>query len=373
MYTTKNVLTLLAGVSFAMSLVLAPVDTAHAQVSNTIQCNPSEISGFVPYVYDGQLHSFDYFHNGLPGTILRTTVGGITLTPNYTSVWISGTTTQKVHVDVPGWYSLSGNVPVVVEVLSRTGCASTQTFAVMLPVTPVKPTYTVAIAPVPSFVPTATPTAPIIEASQPVAPTETPTVSALPSIELSVSCSPEKVALTWDAPKGTANEFAIERANTGESFMRLESVAGTVLTFTDENVSAGEQYAYRVIGLKEGRAVLSSPTKDCGVPANAAGATVPTKAAGKCGWASQWWTVFLIAQIVTSLIIINLLSELLRGNGWRFTLALFLPFALLLGLWFAFDVCRSNQWFPIMVTLITLATLFAPTFFKDAHQGNPSL
>ncbi len=372
MHSAKSTLRTLVGMAFLMFLVFSPADQAHAQTPSLSLCSPSEIVGFVPYVYDGQIHSFDYFHSGLPGTILKTTVGNIELTPNYTSVWISGTSTQKVHVDVPGWYPLSGNVPIRVEVLSRTGCLSSQTFFVTLPTTahtvvkPVTPTGNIGASAQPAPLAPATTIQNDVSQPSPVVPSTTGNAS----IDLDVSCAPTEVTLSWSAPTKVSSEFAIERAATGASFTRLGSVSGKVLTFVDTHVTAGTQYAYRVIGISEGRAVVTSPTKECGVPVDAAGTTVPGKAVG-CGWATSWWTVLLIVQIVTSLLIINLLTALLEGNGWRFTLALFAPFALLLGLWFAFDSCRSNQWFPIMVTLITLATLFAPTFFKDTREEAP--
>ena len=370
MHSAKSTFKALLGIAFLMFLVFSPVDQAHAQTPVSAQCIPSEIVGFVPYVYEGQLHSFDYFHSGLPGTILKTTVGNIELTPNYTSVWISGTSTQKVHVDVPGWYALSGSVPIHVQVLSRTGCLSSQTFLVTLPAAS-QGAVTPAIVPVEYTGPSTKPGAQVSPSttggntSQPNAMMPSTTGSA--SIDLEVSCAPAEVELSWSAPTKVSSEFAIERAATGASFTRLGSVSGKVFTFVDTRVTAGTQYAYRVIGISDGRAVVTSPTKECGVPVDAAGALVPGKVV-KCGWATSWWTVLLIAQIVASLLVINLLVALLQGNGWRFTLALFVPFALLLGLWFAFDSCRSNQWFPIMVTLITLATLFAPTFFKDTRE-----
>jgi hypothetical protein len=109
-----------------------------------------------------------------------------------------------------------------------------------------------------------------------------------------------------------------------------------------------------------------SPDKS---PATTAPAVAPVKGkGGQCTTpAPSLWVAFLIAHLVASVIILNNTDFLLRGNGWRFSAALFAPFIAMLALWFLFDGCRSYQWFPILTTLFTLVTLLAPTFFTQEN------
>lgn len=357
-----HILRTLAGVAFLGLCLFMPGHYAQAQTPTVSQCNPSEIAGFVPYTYDGKLHSFDYFYNGLPGTVLKTVVGGIEIQPSYVSVWRVGTTTQKIHVDVPGWYSFSGNTTIAVEVLSRSGCTNKQVFTVVLPTAPVvqgptKHTVTTTSAAVASH--NATAQAPA---------TQTPEPISKASMDLEILCGSSSAQLRWSSEQGNLDEILVERAAAGSSFERLHSASSLEQTYTDMAVHENTSYTYRVVGLEEGRAVITSPTKTCTL-AGVGSLQETGQRTGKCGWAASWWSVLLVAQILSSLLIISVLAALLQGNGWRFTLALFAPFALLLGMWFAFDSCRENQWFPIMVTLVTLATLFAPTFLKGHTDG----
>lgn len=73
------------------------------------------------------------------------------------------------------------------------------------------------------------------------------------------------------------------------------------------------------------------------------------------------WIALAIICVVAILIVVDRLPYLLSGNGVKFAVVLLIIFLVMLGLWFIFDQCRSQRWFPIVVTLLTLATLIAPT------------
>lgn len=365
-----------AGFFLVAAMLLMPQGQAHAQ---TPMCDPSEIANFVPYIYDGELHSFDYFHNGVSGTPVRAQVGNIDLLPTFTSVWSNGVPPTKIHVDVPGWYGISGTVPVRVEILSQSGCLSTQTFIVTLPekpilVTPSAPTQTAVSIPQQQTQGAASSATQANES--PVAPTEPTTTEAAPiepAIASTVQCTSGVAELTWTVRTAMFDQFTIERSVADEPFAQLASTEASERSFIDTSLSkeAG-RHTYRIVGMQDGAQIAVSPVATCNIS--------PTVTEGgkniadtTCGWGSEWWTVFLIALVIVSLVVINALEMLLMGNGWRFTVALFVPFALLLGLWFAFDTCRENQWFPILVTLITLGTLFAPTFLREDGEKPSNL
>ena len=79
------------------------------------------------------------------------------------------------------------------------------------------------------------------------------------------------------------------------------------------------------------------------------------------GWPRGTWIFLTIICIAAVLVILDSLPYLLTGNGVRFAVVLLAMFLVLLALWFTFDRCRENRWFPLVVTLLTLGTLVMPT------------
>ena len=79
------------------------------------------------------------------------------------------------------------------------------------------------------------------------------------------------------------------------------------------------------------------------------------------GWPRGTWIFLTIICIAAVLVILDSLPYLLTGNGARFAIVLLAMFLVLLALWFTFDRCRENRWFPLVVTLLTLGTLVMPT------------
>jgi len=137
----------------------------------------------------------------------------------------------------------------------------------------------------------------------------------------------------------------------------------------------GTEYAYRVRGFDGVSFLKDTQSAECAIPAESAGGTInPVKPAATChSWGVPVWAGLLVLHLVAALIIMDMLAVLLIGNGWRFTVALFVPFALFLTLWFVFDGCRTQQWFPVIVTLITLLTLFSPTLFGPKRNEQMTL
>jgi len=78
-------------------------------------------------------------------------------------------------------------------------------------------------------------------------------------------------------------------------------------------------------------------------------------------WGDATWILLTIVSIALVLVIIDSLPYLLSGGGMRFGIALLALFLTMVGLWFMFDGCREYRWFPIIITIITLFTLAAPT------------
>lgn len=78
-------------------------------------------------------------------------------------------------------------------------------------------------------------------------------------------------------------------------------------------------------------------------------------------WPRGTWIFLTVIAIAAVLVILDSLPFLLAGNGVRFAAVLLAMFLVLLALWFTFDRCHVNRWFPLVVTLITLGTLVMPT------------
>lgn len=91
------------------------------------------------------------------------------------------------------------------------------------------------------------------------------------------------------------------------------------------------------------------------------------------GWPRGTWIFLTVICIAAVLVILDSLPYLLTGNGMRFALVLLAMFLVLLALWFTFDRCRENRWFPLVVTVITLGTLVMPTALEGKRGRTKKL
>lgn len=114
------------GVLYAAALVIGFVllgGTAEAAlpepygVNQVASCVAPVISNFTPYIYDGELHSFEYTVNGSESPLVVAVVGERGIEYRY-STQRKGNGASRVHVDVPGWYGFTGEMRVVVSVLT---------------------------------------------------------------------------------------------------------------------------------------------------------------------------------------------------------------------------------------------------------------
>lgn len=165
---------------------------AQAQVA-TVSCGAPTISNFTPYVYNGNLESFDYYVEDTTGKSylpLSTTINGQAVDLNYVSVWHNvGPNKIKVHVDVPDALVIGNQAIIGVGILQITQgpppvCPTQAVFHVNLPGAnnvPVSPGTTVGTTPIPTT-PTIPPTT-VITPTTPTTPTTTPATTTTPSPE----------------------------------------------------------------------------------------------------------------------------------------------------------------------------------------------
>ncbi len=360
--------------AFLLGAVLLVGITGFAGTASaaTVSCE-SHIRDFTPYVYEDGLNSFDLFYDGAGApVVLETTVAGRVLEPRYTSIWDGAVT--KIHVDVPGWYGFSGTVPVRVTVASLNGCLETAQFDVFVPkaapkTSPVVQSGTGHATPAisqPSPVKVATPVTPEVI----IAPTQEAETLVTPETPVSgpfrVSCT-AAAALSWGVGHPMPLSHIVERREIGfGKFVSIAKLPGGVSEYVDDS-SDGKAYVYRVVRLNADSTVSVSEPTPCYTPETVV--VTPTTTSGFAAACSSWggsvWGFLLALHLAAAVITISYLQSLIAGNGWRFTTALFIPFAITLGLWFWFDTCRANQWFPISVSLITLIALIIGPAFSD--------
>jgi len=73
----------------------------------------------------------------------------------------------------------------------------------------------------------------------------------------------------------------------------------------------------------------------------------------------SWWIGLVLAHVIAAGGILFLLREQIEKSNVWFAVALLVPFVALLSTWFIFDECRSHQWFPIAIALISLGTVLS--------------
>ncbi|MBI4068152.1 hypothetical protein HY413_01945 [Candidatus Kaiserbacteria bacterium] len=150
--SSKFIVSAVLYVGLFIAGILGTTIRAEAATMPAVCVNAPTIENFKPYVYeDGDLHSFDYtvVGDGTP-VATATVVGGHALESRFTTYWQTGTTqATKLHVDVPSWYGIAGEVHIMVSVMTATSidCVVQKEFVVQLPTrhltapTPVTPTH----------------------------------------------------------------------------------------------------------------------------------------------------------------------------------------------------------------------------------------
>ena len=291
--------------------------SAHAQT--IASCAQPNIGNFVPYIYDGELHSFDYtvFDNDRGVVLpLQTLIDNKNIEARYSSEWTSNGDT-RVHVDVPGWEGFRGTFPVTVHV--KTGpdasCETQATFTVSLPELPP-------------------------QTSTPVSGTNDYGTGGPVSSEAGdgkSSISNDTVAVTDTTP---SIEVSIDDRDTEEGNDTMEEDA-----ITDDSMISPDTENLQDTNEEEKGSFLSlfAPI----TPQGSICRTLPLL---------SWVLLAVLHLIIAGAILFFLRSLISESNLW-FTIALLVPFIGFLLMWFLLDGCRMHQWFPVVVALISLGTV----------------
>lgn len=289
------------------ALFLAPGFASAQTVQNT-QCSAPVVTDFWPYIYEGELHSFDYMVLGEKRADVSayiTSVAGETILMRYTTEWDhpSGT---RMHVDVPNWAELSGSVSVTVHVKSdvSVSCETLESFSVTLPAANSDST---AYSPSPVVVPP-----------------ETPVVTQKP-------VTPEYVEPVVQEPVITEDP-------------------------DDTGVGEAETPSDEESGWWSGFLGLLSPVRDGGL--------CSTFSIG------VWVFLALFHIALAGAIIFFLRDAISESNTW-FAIALLVPFVGFLTIWFFFDGCRDHQWFPVVIALVSLGTVLGIPAADETTPKSP--
>jgi hypothetical protein len=302
----------LIAVGFTFSTQIVSAQTT----SSLPSCTQPNIGGFLPYIYEGELHSFDYlvFDNDR-GVVAptQTIIAGKGIETRYSTEWtLNGDT--RVHVDVPSWEGFSGTFPVTVHVKTGEGasCETRATFNVSLPAN--------------------VPSAPISQnfgtggsESKPVtSPSQT---SVVPSTTVDKDESP---SVTISVDEEVNNTNIMEDVNDKDE-----------KSFIEDDSSGSES-----LGFKDRFSALTSLFAPI-TPEGGVCRTLPV---------ASWVVLSVIHVLIAGVIIFYLRNLISESNLW-FTVALLVPFIGFLALWFVFDGCRMHQWFPVVVALVSLGTV----------------
>jgi len=283
-------------------------------------CAQPNVGNFVPYIYDGELHSFDYtVFDNVRGVVvpLQTRIDGKGVEARYSSEWtLNGDT--RVHVDVPGWEGFRGTFPVMVHV--KTGpdasCETRATFIVSLPEVP--------------------------QASAPTGTTDYGTGGPVPSDSLSESAetttSMETETMTGSVTDPTIEISISDEDPEGETNDDINIISDTPeeeTVISEDNETADKKTS--------GFLALFAPIN----PEGSSCKTLPLL---------SWILLAVLHLIIAGAILFFLRSLISESNLW-FTIALLVPFIGFLLAWFLLDGCRIHQWFPVVVALISLGTV----------------
>src|SRR3989344_6836907 len=174
-----------------VSFITIPKQTSAAELSaQTAQvlppggstCAPLAVSGFIPYVYGGALHSFEFYVQDASYVALIGSAGGTSIPFNTMTRRAGPSGSVQIHVDV-ATTPVAGTLPIAVTLLSAKGsgqpvCISVVTatvqssgnVAVIVPISP---------SPVVTPAPTPTPAKPVPTTDGPAKATPTPTATGV--------------------------------------------------------------------------------------------------------------------------------------------------------------------------------------------------
>lgn len=299
---------LFAVCAFACLLLLFAPSQASAQTANA--CSAPTVGNFTPFVYDGELHSFEYSiaddEEHLPETIV---IDGTEISLRYASVWDEKIAGQRVvHVDVPHFDlpTIEGNTSIIVEntqVPPPPGsgpCTSEAVFSLELPTRP---------------------------APQP--PTETPT-------------QPEP---TTPDTTGTGSDADDEPSEPG---------TGEPDTDTTPDGENGDGTPGN--GTPDETDTTGGETDDDGSFLGGFGTPI-RGAGGLCVSAPlSAWLVLGVVALLVALATLLYMPRIAQSNALLAT-SILAPLVLFLGIWYFFDGCRVFMWFPIAILIISLGTL----------------
>jgi len=304
--------------------VTAP-SSVHGQTISV--CSEPNVGNFVPYIYEGELHSFDYtvFDNDRGVVLpLQTIIDGRGIEARYSSEWTSNGDT-RVHVDVPGWEGFNGTFPVTVHV--KTGpdasCETQATFTVSLPNVPITTSPTALMGGAGAETPTTNTQVPSTSQGTQQTPTTDPGTNTAPSVAVSV-----------DADAGMVGEDTITDS------------AGVAPIEEDLDTDSD--------GDANGFLSFFAPI----TPSGSVCKTLPLAS----------WVALAVLHLIIAGIIIFFLREFISDSNLWFTVALLVPFVGFLLAWFLLDGCRMHQWFPVVVALISLGTVLGIPAEDDAPK-----
>lgn len=320
------------------------VTSAEAAEMPNACATPPTVQDFKPYVYeDGNLHSFDYTVSTEETLLAGTVLNDRMLEHRFSTMWRdAGAGKQRVHVDVPSWYGLAGEVSILASVsVGASGCLAQQQFVVQLP-------------------PKQQKNAAEVQATAP----------SVPSAQEDFRSKIERkygeikgLELGLEAVGPVLNTFNVRDVGHGMYGMgkrmydmkekmfgvNVEKQMGALLVGMHDaekkvrEVRGGERFEQSQLFTSIQTWTSSGDEKEC------------------TSWPATAWILLTIITIAIVLVIIDSLPRLLAGGGMRFGIALLAMFLIMVAAWFLFDRCRDYRWFPIAITLITLFTLIAPT------------
>ena len=301
-------------VSFVLTAFFLSTTITHAQTVST--CSQPNVGNFVPYIYNGELHSFDYtvFDNDRGVVLpLQTRIDNKDVETRYSSEWTSNGDT-RVHVDVPSWEGFNGTFPVTVHV--KTGpdasCETQATFTVSLPKLPPQASGTVT-------------NTPDYGTGGPVSQTESEAPGASDEQTVTETNTTPSIEVSID------DNIIMQEGESATEDTIGEAASETEVTQTADTEREG------------GFLSIFAPV----TPEGSICTTLPL---------ISWILLAVLHLIIAGAILFFLRSLISESNLW-FTVALLVPFIGFLLAWFLLDGCRMHQWFPVVVALISLGTV----------------